>query len=313
MLKKSILRSKEQDAAAASSNHLDGGSSSDDEEAAGLGDDVKGKKLRIPWDRDKRGDKNGLKQALLTVINENRFHVEGKYKDNFKEVSSILSQPGSVFERYHGIEPSGAQRKFNDIVRDITKTYGLVEGGEAADDSEAHGFEALALGMVRDMMEKEKDKSLHRQQNSSKGVLVAGNVGAQGLGRKRKAGMVPLKGALRKAAAAMLGVDGDDDSEVERIDPAIHRAVCSALSGRAATVEDLLRIAGVSAEGSAKLLATTAVHPDRPLDRLLRLYEEVSGARDYVSRARVLLGMGTADALELDALLRPLYEQHAAL
>eukprot|EP01039_Chlorochromonas_danica_P002022 gene2022-2205_t len=294
------------------------------------------KKSRIPWDRDPRGDKNGLKLALLTLIHDHKYHIEGKYMDNFRDVATLLSQPGSVFERYQGIEPSGAQRKFNQIVKEVAKTFALTESGEFQQEQEASGFEILALSMIKDMVNREKEKNARRQSRtpgkaiaspSSPVPVPRGNVGPQGttLLRKRKSDIIPLKTALRKFALTdsffgdqegTEGVNAGYESPVDsaanaRVEYSVHKVAIQRLKERfpdITQVDHVLKAAEISSSSIASFATTTQVKMEKPVDRILVLYEEIMSERDYVSKAKLLLGLGTADALELDAFLRPLYD-----
>lgn len=349
MSKKSILRGVKGQEHSANNNLVEellSANSSDDEENPEFVDPSHGgfpsedgskKKSRIPWDRDPRGDKNGLKLALLTLIHDNKYHIEGKYMDNFRDVATLLSQPGSVFERYQGIEPSGAQRKFNQIVKEVAKTFALTESGEFQQEQEASGFEVLALSMIKDMVNREKEKNAHRQSrtqgkvfapsSSSPVPVPRGNVGPQGttLLRKRKADIIPLKTALRKFALVdssfgdQEGTEGENaggDSPVDsatnaRVEYSVHKVAVQRLKERfqdITQVDHVLKAAEISSSGIASFAATTQVKMEKPVDRILILYEEIMSERDYVSKAKLLLGLGTADALELDAFLRPLYD-----
>jgi hypothetical protein len=80
-----------------------------------------------------------------------------------------------------------------------------------------------------------------------------------------------------------------------------------AKSPEVVTVGDLLQVADVSEKGRSDFFFTTQLRADKPLDRLLSLYEEVCEERDYVSKCMALMGLNAADALELDVFLRPFY------
>jgi hypothetical protein len=358
MSKKSILRSKEQ-ASSILSNHslpsldgldVDDDSSNDDHDEIyqsnqdvdvslnlnnSIDDADQGKKKnRIPWDRDPRGDKNGLKFALLTVVHENKFHVEGRYKDNFRQISKMLSQPGSAFEKYRGIEASGAQRKFNQIIREAAKSFELNEEGEFINEQEAVGFEVLALSMIKDMVEKEKQKAFYRQNKYVKpddNLSSPGNCGPQGttLLRKRRADMLDMKSTFRKLARQEVELEQpndncNDDNEreyiseqhVSLVDYRTHTQAIAALKKKHVnmnTVSDLLQVMGISDAGISAFAEVTQVKMDKPLDRLLRLYEDIALQQDYVPKAKLLMGLDTADALELECFLRPFYGQETEI
>ncbi len=231
--------------------------------------------------------------------------------DNFRAVSAMLSQSGSVFEKYCGIEPSGAHRKFNAIIKEVAKLF-LTEDGEIVNEQGAVGFESVALAIIRDMVDKERQKNAMRITKSGKNSLSAlacqGNV----LLRKRKADIVPVKSAMRKAAKQEVVMQEEEEPEavVPRVDYSTHKAALQALTQQyphAGSVLELLKAADISQAGIADFSITTKIKPEKPVARLLRLFEEVMDDRDYVARTKTLLGMDTADALELDAFLRPFY------
>ncbi|RYY85623.1 hypothetical protein EON63_07200, partial [archaeon] len=113
MSKKSFLRAlgRAQEEAAASANLQslnETQSSSDDDANLFTMESCKeidpNKKVRIPWDRDPRGDKNGLKTTLLTTVRDGRYHVEGGLMQNFRTISKMLSEdPASPFAKYNGV------------------------------------------------------------------------------------------------------------------------------------------------------------------------------------------------------------------
>lgn len=299
-------------------NGVDDDSTSEDDEQRQIEGDTsfdRRKKPRIPWDRNIRGDKNGLKYALLSLIKEHGFHVNGRYMDNFKEVSALLSQEGTIFSKYNGIEPSGAQRKFNSIIRDVAKTFKLTESGEFVDESHAEGFEILALSMLKDMIVKEKLKKLNRSKPHLESYVPGEEEEVEQdydlsapLLKKRKAEMTPLKNALRKAADAVQ----DQGKLISRLNFEHHDRVIqdlASLDSPVLTVGDFLTAADVSSIGVTTFVATTQVKLDKPVDRILKLYEEVAEEKDYVAKMKQLCGIPAADALEIESFIKPFYLQ----
>ncbi len=336
MNKKQIIR-KEQEAAigahvpaiALATNPGDE-MSSDDEQHLGVGGE---KKPRIPWDRNVRGDKNGLKLALLTCVYENNFHVDGKFMENFKKVSQLLSQEGSKFEKYAGIEPSGAQRKFNGVIRDVAKTYRMNENGEFLESEDTDGFEALALKMLKDIIAKEKAKRLNRTKRPSD-VMDDPNDESQDdlhlLLKKRKSDMISLKTTMRRAAvvglenvdfcvqpgdagspSAAVPMNNNRGAKIHRLDNAKHLKVLQTLKERTPqviTVGDLFLSAEVSEAGCVNFLNHTGIKLEKPVERFLKLYEEVAAEKDFVNKMKQLTALNAGDVLELEAFLRPLYQ-----
>eukprot|EP01031_Cornospumella_fuschlensis_P029086 gene29086-35104_t len=344
MSKRSFLRAlgrTQEEAVAAVSANLqtlnDAASSSDEEPMFGASSEQQkeadnDKKTRIPWDRDPRGDKNGLKTTLLNTVREGRYHIEGGLMQNFREISKILStDPTSPFVKFNGIERSGAQRKFNQIVREMTQMYVSPEG-EIQNENEATEYERLALEIIRDLIEKEKSKVLSRASRAPQGkVSVDGEDGEEeqgllgeesassqniysGLLKKRRSegGIIPVKGIFRKVARAevessMLNADGE---ALPRISLQQHHAAVDAIKKKhpsIATVADVLKAADLSPKGIADLFSATNLKPDKPMDRILRLYEEVCEDREYAAKCKSLFGLSAADALELDVFLRAFY------
>lgn len=292
-------------------------------------DDQQDKKPRIPWDRNPRGDRNGLKYSLLSCINENEFHVKGKYLDNFKAISHILSSESSPFLKYRGIEPSGAQRKFNSVLRDVAKTFKVANGyGEIVDESDALPFESLALKMLRDIIEKEKSKKVVRRHNKVDGnddnMMDEFGDELTSILRKRKSDVVELKNAMRKVAASQMVdevsmVDSMVDTQmappakiprIHRLDIDRHNFVVDELrkfEPPILSVEHLFAKVGVSEASASSFMNKTGIRLDRPVDRMLKLYEEVAAAPDFATKMRDLCGILPGDSLELEYLLKPLY------
>lgn len=343
MNKKAIIRTREsnQEMLNQSNADVDDLSSNSEDEDNNLLHGASGdrtKKPRIPWDRNPRGDKNGLKLALLTAINESRFHVEGRYMENFKKISQILSQEGSKFEKYQGIEPSGAQRKFNSIIKDIANNYKLLDNGDFQDEQTAEGFEALAIQMLKDIIVKEKAKyaattpskngpggildtsgaddailaTIDEMRNSISNSSTAITPTASIL-KKRKAEMAPLKHALKRVAALeyeVNAVDEQAESGINRLDLSRHERVVQELANRETpilTVGDLLKAAEITESGISAFVAKTQVKLTKPVDRILKLYEEVAVAKDFVARMNSLCGLQAGDALEFESFIKPLY------
>jgi hypothetical protein len=354
-------------------HHIDtsprGGQSSSNSLRRSLGRESEGgggggkKKPRIPWDRNALGDKNGLKFALLSVVNDNNFHIDGKFMENFREVSRLLSQEGSKFEKYEGIEPSGAQRKFNAIIRDVANHYKIKENGDFENEETADGFIALAIKMLKDIINREKLKAgylankpqlrpsdinnmlNHHQGGSGGGDDMdlntshmttddhedGGNTGAEGGNgsvlsssflKKRKAEMTPLKHHLKRVATAGVtpggsvinNADVDDEEEgiydrgINRLDGETHNRVISELEKlNIRTVGDLFKAADLSSEGIDSFLSKTQVKLTKPVDRLLKLYEEVAVAKNFVMKMQSLCGLAAGDALELETYIKPFY------
>lgn len=130
------------------------------------------KKPRIPWDRNPRGDKNGLKAILLRVVYENNFHIDGLLKDNFKKVQDILSHSPSPFDKFMGVEAYGAQRKFNSILKEVAITCSNLTNSSTSRPL-YYPFEELALKIMSDMNNRsKKKKSLNSSQSASHHSLV---------------------------------------------------------------------------------------------------------------------------------------------
>lgn len=337
--KKQMIGKEQQQGAnpAALLAHHDGDdmSSEDDQQHLMVGGD---KKPRIPWDRNVRGDKNGLKLALLTCVYENNFHVEGRFMENFRKVSQILSQEGSKFEKYHGIEPSGAQRKFNSVIKEVAKTYRMNDNGEFLESDDTDGFEKLALKMLKDMIAKEKSKRLSRANKRPSEAMDDpndDNDGLQFLLKKRNSDMISLKNTMRKAAT--VGVEGEEQfsgvdagssstsvpivsngapganrgAKIHRLDSAKHLRVLQLLRERnppIITVGELFMAAEVSEAGTINFFNHTGIKLEKPVERILKLYEEVAAEKDFVNKMKQLTGLNAGDVLELEALLRPLYQ-----
>lgn len=303
------------------------------------------KKPRIPWDRNPHGDKNGLKMALLSVVNDNAFHVEGGLMDNFREVSRILSQPGSKFEKYEGIEPSGAQRKFNAILKEVATSYRLTDSGEFEGEEAAEGFEALSIKMLKDIIQKEKAKYtnsgvkaarvehlLNTSAASEELGLTNSNASVDDIDphlshhahaggdlnfstsflKKRKAEITPLKHALKRVAVAGVAPEHTEedslDRGINRLDDRTHLRVLAELQKmNIHTVEDLFKAADISPQGVQQFYEVTQVKLNKPVNRMLKLYEEVAVAKDFVSQMHSLCGLSANDALELEEFVKPIY------
>lgn len=292
------------------------------------------KKCRIPWDRNPHGDKNGLKFALLSLINDYNYHVEGMLMNNFKEVANILSRPGSKFEKYEGIEPSGAQRKFNSILREIAASY--FRNGEFVGEENAEGFEQIGIKMLKDIIAKEKAKFSNTGGKSSRAQqlldgedlgLSTSNASVEDIDnaeamlsasflKKRKAEITPLKHELKRVAVAgMIPEDPDEihDRGINRLDVETHHRVVAELQKmNILTVGDLLKAADVSDHGIESFTNTTQVKLTKPVDRILKLYEEVAVAKDFVSKMQFLCGLNAGDALEFESFVKPLYTANRA-
>lgn len=341
------MRTKEhsENPAVAMEDHQDDISSSDDDGQAhrhsllntssNAGGDRK--KPRIPWDRNPLGDKNGLKLALLNIVNEHSFHVDGGLMENFREVSRLLSQEGSKFEKYDGIEPSGAQRKFNSIIREIANHFPLKDNGEFENEESADGFQVLALKILRDIISKEKaklgsfgkadnllgDESHVMDEDGNK--VEPASVPATSFLKKRKAEITPLKHQLKRIAGVIAnptpgdssfvsdkGDDDDDihDSGINRLDTETHSRVIQELEKLGIrSVGDLLKAADISSTGIHNFVAKTQVKLTKPVDRVLKLYEEVAVAKDFVAKMSSLCGLQAGDALEFESYVKPLYTQ----
>lgn len=312
---------------------------SDGENAEREDDDPQNKKLRIPWDRNPRGDRNNLKIALMSCINDNDFHVKGTFRENFKRVSYLLSADGAAFHKWKGISISGAQRKFNSILRDVSKTFRLQENGEFEyQDGETAPFESLAQKMLKDIIEKEKVRRAAKRGSSSMMIktedgdetgLVEEEYGEDLasflLVKKRKSDAIDLKQTFRKAAANMLGGGGEvveaesaadggmkmvGIPQIHRLDSSRHNFVMNELLKQNPpihTVYDLLQRADVSPAGIQSFAATTGINLDKPVDRLLKIYEEVASSYDYTAQMKHLCGLMAGDALEFENFIKPLY------
>lgn len=139
--------------------------------------------------------------------------------------------------------------------------------------------------------------------------------------KKRKAEITPLKHELKRAAVAGMTpagsntLDGEEihDRGINRLDEETHQRVVTDLEkANIHTVGDLLTAADISAQGIQNFTNTTQVKLTKPVDRLLKLYEEVAVAKDFVSKMQVLCGLGAGDALELEYFLKPLYSANRA-
>jgi hypothetical protein len=299
-------------------------------------------KPRIPWDRNPRGDRNGLKYALLRCIDDNQFHINGRYRENFQTTSEILSSGGSPFCKYKGIEPSGAQRKFNVVLRDVSKTFRLTEIGDFSvpETAEAAPFESLALKMLKDLIEKEKIRKANRRISKGDGSSSNNNnsglddsmmedmdTDLVGLLRKRKSDMVELKQTMRKAAAVAIGEDPQSPTgnshppttasatsagiTIHRLDTTKHDQVVAELQTATPpilTVGDLLQAADISTSGITSFQETTSIKLNKPVDRLLKIYVEMATAPDYVYRMKTICGLNAGDALGLEDYLKPFYQ-----
>lgn len=302
------------------------------------------KKPRIPWDRNPHGDKNGLKYALLSVVNDHSFHVDGRLMENFREVSRILSSEGSKFEKYEGIEPSGAQRKFNAILKDVASTYYIKENGEFEGEENAEGFEALAIKILKDIINREKAKYTGSGQKPPRADQLL-NASGEDIGlstsnasvddvdhnghsegavlsatflKKRKAEITPLKHALKRVAASTIpanaanGSEGEEDdihdTGINRLDLDTHNRVVQELEKiEIRTVGDLLKAADISAQGIQNFSNKTQVKLTKPVDRILKLFEEVAVAKDFVAKMQALCGLQAGDALEFESFVKPYY------
>jgi hypothetical protein len=314
---------------------------------------VERKKARIPWDRNPLGDKNGLKLGLLTVVHDSNFHVNGGLMENFREVSRILSQDGSKFEKYDGIEPSGAQRKFNSVIREIATHFPVKENGEFENEENAEGFQIVGLKLLRDIINKEKVKLrsyIQKANDNTNNMMVGGNeepnvideddmhtqepasvptvpsISSTSFLKKRKAEITPLKHQLKRIAGSLAnpnpsdmsmlsdkGGDLDDDMQdtgINRLDTETHARVVHELEKLGITnVGELLKAADVSANGIHNFVNKTQVKLTKPVDRMLKLYEEVAVAKDFVSKMGNLCGLHPGDALEFESYVKPFYTQ----
>lgn len=310
----------------------------DDSTDGGLDEDNPNKKPRIPWDRNPRTDRNQLKYALLSCVNEHQFHVKGKLMENFKVVSSLLSSgPNSPFLKFRGVEPSGAQRKFNSVLRNVAKTFRFNETGDISLDEsnlEPQPFEQLALQMLRDIIEKEKQRKTHRRQSKSSSdpnmsfeedpLQSFDDVGVTML-KKRKSDVVDLKNVIRKAASAQSGVEihgsllsntPGKGAKIHRLDVNRHERVVEELKRFRTpilTVGDLLRVADISPTGISAFVNSTGVKLEKPVNRALKLYEEFASSADYSVQMKALCGFSLGDALELENFLKPFYSDYVQL
>jgi hypothetical protein len=142
--------------------------------------------------------------------------------------------------------------------------------------------------------------------------------------RKRKSDVVELKNAMRKVAASQMGgeaslLDALVDSSVQpptkaprihRLNVDRHNFVVEELrkfDPPILSVEHLFGKVGLSENSVSEFVSRTGVRLDRPVDRMLKLYEEVAAASDYATKMRDLCGILPGDALELEYLLKPLY------
>lgn len=110
-----------------SHQHIDDDDDDDDEEDADIlnnsmnfgSPNKSGRKSRIPWDRKKNGDKNGLKLTFMQSILAHKIFEHGSYDNNIAELARELSLPTSPFYPYGGITAYAINKKLYLLFDDL--------------------------------------------------------------------------------------------------------------------------------------------------------------------------------------------------
>lgn len=118
---------------------------------------TKSKKSRIPWDRKKGADKNGLKKELVDTLNTLDYHLSKNAQKLEKEAAQILADSSSSFYAYGGISPTAIHRKVRKITSEVFELYKLSSPRDITQDLmdslDENSFHYTVLSMALEAQE----------------------------------------------------------------------------------------------------------------------------------------------------------------
>lgn len=270
-------------------NNSDNDTDSDREDGRGYeeGDGLtpkKRRKTRIPWDRNKLGDKNGLKNELLKTILSRRQFLNGKIEENFKLVADELSTPESPFANYGGILCGPAQKKYYEIMTQIVETLPVDDSTDLDSVDIGDEFITTALKILKQNRDKSTDPSAFRFETPS---------------RKRNASAMSStsKGEFLKNTKK---IHKFDSIAVE-----INKAGIN-------TIADLLDRIGASVDDKKAFQAHTGYNLEKSVSKVLGMFEEAMDSAHCYSSIAEAFALKPGQATELIEFLSPFYDIQAA-